>query len=381
MDFEVAIVTDVVLDSTSQYFGNVGGYNGIGAIAFQKIKGGNYKSRGFAKPYFSNFSNYPLKNELVYIFSLPSPDIQKSNYQLVHYYITPINIWNSNHHNGIPNIFENKDLPDSQKRDYTQTSLGSVRRVEDGSSDIDLGNTFQEKSSIKPLYKYEGDVTLEGRFGNSIRFGSTVLSGSQPLNNWSTDGINGDPILILRNGQGDTGSAGFLPTSENINVDPSSIYLTTSQKLPIVLPKFNYSSYNSSPPTSPSEYNKNQIVIKSGRLILGSSNDHIILSSKKSINLSAVESINLESNSDIILDAIKIYLGDKDATEPLLKGDTTEALLKELISIVQQLIIGSQSAANAGGPIPSLNSIAPNLLTRIQKLSTSNIKSQYSFTR
>jgi len=379
MDFEVAIVTDVVLDSTSQYFGNVGGYNGIGAIAFQKIKGGNYKSRGFAKPYFSNFSNYPLKNELVYIFSLPSPDIQKSNYQLVHYYITPINIWNSNHHNGIPNIFENKDLPDSQKRDYTQTSLGSVRRVEDGSSDIDLGNTFQEKSNIKPLIKYEGDVTLEGRFGNSIRFGSTVLSGSQPLNNWSTDGINGAPIIILRNGQSPSaGSVGFLPTSENINVDPSSIYLTTSQKLPIVLSKSNYSSYKSSPPTSPTEYNKNQIIIKSGRLIFSSDTDHIILSSKKSINLSAVESINLESNSDIILDAIKIYLGDKDATEPLLKGDTTYEVLKSLISIVQQLIIASQAAVN----VPSLTAKAPDLLTQISKLQDiSSIKSQYNFTR
>ena len=379
MDFEVAIVTDVVLDSTSQYFGNVGGYNGIGAIAFQKIKGGNYKSRGFAKPYFSNFSNYPLKNELVYIFSLPSPDIQKSNYQLVHYYITPINIWNSNHHNGIPNIFENKDLPDSQKRDYTQTSLGSVRRVEDGSSDIDLGNTFQEKSNIKPLIKYEGDVTLEGRFGNSIRFGSTVLSGSQPLNNWSTDGINGAPIIILRNGQSPSaGSVGFLPTSENINVDPSSIYLTTSQKLPIVLSKSNYSSYKSSPPTSPTEYNKNQIIIKSGRLIFSSDTDHILLSSKKSINLSAVESINLESNSDIILEAIKIYLGDKDATEPLLKGETTYQVLKTLISIVQQLLIASQAAVN----VPSLTAKAPDLLTQISKLQDiSNIKSQYSFTR
>ena len=40
----------------------------------------------------------------------------------------------------------------------------------------------------------------------------------------------------------------------------------------------------------------------------------------------------------------------------------------------------SQTAANAGGPIASLNSAAPNLLTRIQKLNTTKIKSKYNFT-
>ena len=116
MNFEVAVVRDVVLDSTSKYFSNVGEYNGLGSIYFEVVKG-NYKSKGFAKPYFPNISNYPLLEELVYIFTLPSPDIQNNNYKKVYYYITPINIWNSNHHNGIPNIFESKDIPESQQRD------------------------------------------------------------------------------------------------------------------------------------------------------------------------------------------------------------------------------------------------------------------------
>ena len=381
--FEVAVVEDIVLDDKSYYFGNAGGWNGIGTVSFKKLKGGNYQSKGFAKPYFSNFINYPLKNELIYIFPLPSPDIQNNNYQEVYYYITPLNIWNSNHHNGIPNIFENKDLPDSQKRDYVQTSLGSVRRVEDGSSGIDLGNTFEEKSNIKPLVKYEGDVIVEGRFGNSIRFGSSVRDGNnEPLNTWSKDGQNGDPITILRNGQSPSaGSVGFLPTEELINGDLSSIYLTSTQKLSsLILPKTDYLSFKNNPPKQPTEYNQNQIIVKSGRLIFSSDIDHILLSSKKSISLSAIESINLEAETEIVLQTVKTYLGSKNATEPLLKGNTTEALLKELISIVQQLVIASQTAANAGGPVASLNSIAPNLLTRLQKLNTSKIKSKYNFT-
>ncbi len=174
---------------------------------------------------------------------------------------------------------------------------------------------------------------------------------------------------------------GFLPTEELLNGDLSSIYLTSTQKLSgLILPKNDYLSFKKNPPTQPKEYNQNQIIIKSGRLVFSSDTDHILLSSKKSISLSAVESINLEAETEIIFQTVKTYLGSKNATEPLLKGNTTEALLKKLISIVQQLVIASQTAANAGGPIASLNSIAPNLLTRIQKLNTSKIKSKYNFT-
>ena len=43
---------------------------------------------------------------------------------------------------------------------------------------------------------------IEGRFGNSIRFGSTI-SGSHQMNNWSMETTQsiGNPITIIRNGQ------------------------------------------------------------------------------------------------------------------------------------------------------------------------------------
>lgn len=377
MKFEVAVVDDIVLDDTSKYFGNVGGYNGIGTVSFRKVKG-SYKSRGFAKPYFANFINYPLKNELIYIFSLPSPDIQSSNFQENYYYITPINLWNHPHHNGLPTIFENTDLPDSQKRDYQQTSLGSVRRVQDGSSDIDLGQTFREFSNIKPLKKFEGDVIVEGRLGNSIRLGSTVLNGSTPLNNWSEGGENGFPITIIRNGQGDTGSVGFLPTEENINADASSIYLTSNQKISFTPSSTNYFSYKEAP-TLPKDFNGAQAIISSGRLLFNSSTDHILLSSAKSISLSSNSTVNIDS-SQVIMQTQNIYLGSKSADEPLVLGDTTADLLKEVISILKELVIASQSASNGGGPVASLVGVAPSLLTRIANLDPNQIKSKYNYT-
>jgi hypothetical protein len=378
MKFEVAVVNDIVLDDTSKYFGNVGGYNGIGTVSFQKVKG-NYKSRGFAKPYFSNFINYPLKNELIYIFSLPSPDIQNSNYQENYYYISPINIWNSNHHNGIPTIFQNEDLPDSQKQDYQQTSAGSVRRVTDGSSDINLGQTFSEISNLKPIKKFEGDVIVEGRLGNSIRLGSTIVKNGNSLNNWSTNGLGGDPITIIRNGQGDLGSVGFLPTEENINQDPSSIYLTTTQKIQIEPSSTNYYSYKEEAPQLPKDYIQNQIIISSGRLLFNSSTDHILLSSAKSISLSSNSSVNIDT-SQVIMQTENIYLGSKNASEPLVKGDITADLLKEIISILKELIKASGEAANSGGPIPSYIRTVPGLLARIIALDPNKIKSKYNYT-
>ena len=379
MKFEVAIVEDIVLDQSSKYFGNAGEWNGVGTVAFKKVKGANYSSRGFAKPYFSNLSNFPLKNELVYIFALPSPDIQENNYQEIYYYITPINIWNSNHHNGIPNIFSNEDLPDSQRRDYKQTTLGAVRRVEDGSSNIDLGTTFQEKSNIKPVKKFEGDVVLEGRLGNSIRLGSTNQLNSESLNNWSAEGSAGDPILILRNGQGDTGSVGFLPTEENINQDPSSIYLTTTQKIPFQVASSNYFSYKENTPTLPDLYSGKQILINSGRLIFNSSEDHLMLSSAKTISLNSNSGLNIDT-SLVIFQTQNIYLGTKSATEPLVLGNALETVLKDIINVLLDISQQSLTAANSGGPIPTLNQKAPSWIRTLNSLNTALIKSKYNYT-
>jgi len=379
MNFEVAVVKDIVLDDTSKYFSNVGEWNGIGTVYFKKVKGDTYKSEGFAKPYFSNFSNFPLLEELVYIFTLPSPDIQTNNFKEVYYYLTPLSIWNSNHHNGIPNIFENKNLPDSQRRDYQQTQVGAVRRVQDGSSDIVLGQTFQERSNIKPLQKFEGDIILEGRLGNSIRLGSTVQKNNKAVNNWSELGYQGDPIFILRNGQGDTGSVGFLPTIENINQDPSSIYLTSTQKIPLQVASSNYFSYSENTPTLPDRYAGKQILINSGRLVLNSTEDHLLLSSNKSISLSSNGGLNIDT-SQATFQTENIYLGSKSATEPLVLGDALEAVVKELISIIREISIASATAANSGGPIPTLNQKAPGWINRLTAIDTSIFKSKYNFT-
>ena len=67
-----------------------------------------------------------------------------------------------------------------------------------------------------------------------------------------------------------------------------------------------------------------------------------------------------------------MYLGSKDATEPLLLGDQTVALLDELISNLKSFMTICETLIStpAGTPIVPLNSIASAIksnLTLIQK--------------
>ena len=108
---------------------------------------------------------------MVLIFTLPNKEQGQTATSTSYYYINVISIWNSPHHNAYPNPILTTDLPPSQQKDYQQTSAGSVRRVTDGSTEINLNSpinpsqqTFREQSNIHPLLSFAGDIIYEGRF-------------------------------------------------------------------------------------------------------------------------------------------------------------------------------------------------------------------------
>lgn len=355
MKFETAVVNDIVLDTSSKFFTDAGEWNGIGTVAFQKVKGGTYKSNGFAKPYFPNFINYPLINELIYIFKLPSSDVQKGLNQENYYYISPINIWSDQHHNAIPNIIERKDIPEGEQRDYIQTQAGSVKKVIKPAI-LKLGEYFTENPSIKPLKKFEGDVLIESRVGSSIRFGTTVRSKGKALSNWSTGSFNGDPITIIRNGQGEQGQVAFLPTEENINNDNSSIYLTSGQQIPLeVSSTREYLSYKKIPQPI-KEYSRDQILLNSGRLVFNSNIDSIMLSSAQSINLNSDSSVNIDT-PELNIQSDRINLGSKGASEPALYGDLTVEVLISMVDALEGIIEACTVADADGKPIKTLQAL------------------------
>jgi hypothetical protein len=374
-------VLSVVMDDTHPRYKELGGPKAIGAVELVEVSGGtadysttvknqNYK---VAFPLQPGVKNYPLINEIVFLVSQPTKKLQQRTSAVSLYYISVVNLWNHPHHNAIP--YSAGSSTPANSKNYQDTALGSTNKLTDSSGEIKFGDYFVERPNIYPLQPFEGDTIYEGRWGNSIR-----LTGTAPKRNpWSSEGTQGDAITIIRNGQTDNPAKnGWDFTTEDINTDASSIYLTTTQKIPLTV-NTNYFSYKNNPPTKPDEYVGKQIILNSGRLLFNTTEDHLMFNSAKSISLSSVGTVNVDA-SEMTIQTEKIYLGSKSASEPLLLGDTTAELLKEIIAILKDLIIASQSAANSGGPIPSLNQKAPGLLRRVLSLNPDLIKSNSNFT-
>ena len=209
-----------------------GRWASIGCIKYTVLYGGQpvtSDSNAIARPYYPNIIQYPTWHEIVELVPGPSTDLNNDGTAKTLYYKSPINLWNSVHHNALPNPQVLSKQTVSPNNSYQDTAKGATYAAATSSQTIALGNTFGEKSYLKNLRPFEGDLILNGRWGHSIRFGSTVKN-SGALNSWSSAGEDGDPIIMIRNGQGERKSPDvFVPTIEDINKDGSSIYLTYGQ--------------------------------------------------------------------------------------------------------------------------------------------------------
>jgi hypothetical protein len=372
-------VISIVLDENHPRFVELGEWNALGTIEYEDVinplPSPNLPT---AKPLSGNTKNLPLVNEIVYLISLPDTGIEVISSNSIQYYINIVSLWNHPHHNAFP-TFPNA-LPPTQQKDYVQTTGGNVRRVTDQSTEIFLGKTFKERSNIHPLLPFEGDILYEGRWGNSIRVGSTVPN---TPNNWSTTGQSGDPIVIIRNGQGIQSQEGWIPVVENINNDESSIYLTSTQKIPLKASSTNYFSYKNNPPQSPEQFEGKQVILNSGRLIFNTTLDHLLFSSAKSINLNAVDGVNIDTPV-FTIQSKNTYIGSKNATEPLLLGNVTVDIINQLINNLSSFleICSTLVSTPAGTPIAPINFASQEFLFSLKSLQSNlnNMKSKYNYT-
>ena len=374
----VVRVKSIILNSQHPKYNELGKENSIGVIIFDdNIERPNFSNDindlPYAYPMNNGIKHYPLINELVYIFNFPSKEIGKNTSITQIYYSQIIPIWNNIHHNAYPD--NSIVLPLSQDKNYAEVEAGSNGILLDTPTEIKLGDTFKEKDNIYPLTPYEGDIIYEGRWGNSIRLGSTVTGVN---NTWSNIKTDGDPIFIIRNGQGSQSST-YQHITEDINKDLSSIYLTSTQQIQLKASSTNYKSYTTAP-TQPDQYAGEQILLNSGRLVFNSNKDHILLSSNKSINLNAIESINIDT-ANTVLNSKSILLGSKDATEPILLGDTTINLLTGLVDQLTALAVALQSVPTPAGALvaPAAQQLIP-YLNKLKTQLTTTTKSKISKT-
>lgn len=221
---------------------------------------------------FTNKVACPLSPHLI---SLPLPNERVSLMQdgtsSKWYYLSPLS------RNGFVNHMSN----------------GIKRVFKEGTDELYLGKTFTPAINLRTLNIYEGDVLFQGRGGQSLRFGSMRDDNNTP---WS-GGTEGLPIITLRTG---------VSQVEDLDIDFSSIYLTSGQKLPIQLKSQLPSNF-----TSPEVYDGDQIIATSKRITLYTKDENIILSSAKDIALStskwAVDiTILLDQITDLCDNVIKI---------------------------------------------------------------------------
>ena len=325
---KVGRVKDIILNTNYPEIEKYGGESAIGTIFFESQNKLSSKSLP-ARPFYPQNSSFPLVNELVLLFQLPNAKIGKNRSEKSYYYINMISLWNHPHHNAYPNPASLNALLPTTNETYDNVERGIVRNSQGETSSLNLNSpnnssqaTFIERSNIHPLLPFAGDIIHQGRWGNTIRLGSTSRNPvGQNLNPWSSKPSNGDPITLIKNGQPlNSSNQGWTHIVEDINNDLSSLYLTSTQLIPLSLSSENYRSF-SSPPQLARFYSNPQIILNSDRVIINAKTDSILLSAQKSISLSTNESVNINTKT-LSIDAGKINLGSKDAPESVVRGDT-----------------------------------------------------------
>ena len=239
--FQIARVKSVILGPTTPPFAkDVAEYKGprdVGAITYELLYSAlsTSKSKEVSEPAYPMWyfvKQIPLVNEIVFIIVGPSRKLNDGATKQEYYYMPAYGMWNNPNHNAFPNMEEWSGYlkQSSNKPEYSGNSTPD--------KPLPLGYTFQENPIVKDLKPFEGDTIIQARFGQSIRFGSTV-SVMKKFNTWSNNsqGTNGNPITIITNSQGKrliNNTNKFDPIVEDINKDGSSIYLTSTQEINLV---------------------------------------------------------------------------------------------------------------------------------------------------
>lgn len=245
-----------------------------------------------AKPMNLNYLQIPTIGEHVLIFRAYNQETTLLNTGIQWYYFQPYAIQSKINSNIVPGI--------SYRNAINTTDTEKV-----------VTGRYFKLASVSSLQPYEGDILYQGRWGNTIRLGSTIQYSDLMLApNWTSDNA-GDPIIIISNGKKTTKSF----TVEDIQMDESSLYLTSKQRINKLATNRTISSNIS----SISNFNKSQLIGVADRIILKSKTDSIIIDAKDKMELNAE----------------KIYIGSTTNKEPMLHSTAVVKLLQKLIAIVK----------------------------------------------
>lgn len=232
-DLIMARVSYVLLDdSNKEKFTSLGGWKAIGTIECRPFVNFNNPESDpvIARPLSSNITRYPLVNEIVVLKVYVSKEAQNNfnNYKPEVYYTDIISLFNAPEENAAP--------------DESYLKLNPNEKYVTGK--------YAPSGEIKRLIKAPGDITIEGRRGNSIRFGSNMEGFRTP---WVAKKNN--PIFVISNNQAKTADASAR--FESINDDGSTLMMMSGHNVSFQPASSNFDSYN----TTVTIPEKNNVVV------------------------------------------------------------------------------------------------------------------------
>lgn len=229
----------------------------------------------------------------------------------------------------------------------------------------EIGYNYIKPNDLKQVYNiqpFEGDDIFEGRFGQSIRFGTSIEKDTSIYDkkpNWKGKN-NGDPIVIVRvvKPRNSTSRIDDILninkqfhnkyTIENIDEDESSIYLTSTQKLQKFKSAF---TKNTDSKTAASWDRGSQVVLNADRILLNSKNDKLIATAKNEIILGSSKVLLQSDKYRVYLDDLMDYIDDS-------------------VKIMWEWATGSKNFLTSMGPTATATNVAQ--VTKLHKTTFTN---------
>ena len=301
---ETMVVTRVIVNQTPNHGAVMGTFI---EEPDQEIKG------GVVLPLMPHITHIPLIGEHVVVVE----------YIGQHYYIGVVNLFNRPNENSLPGV----------AGDYDPT--------------VKYGNTFQRRDTRK-VYVNEGDIVFEGRFGNTIKFGSNQknqapnikirVGESKPPED--SEYINGDIV------------------KESFNNDGSSIYLLTNEKI-----KINAVKTSGGKSFSEQTVRGTSIVMNSDKLFFNAR--------KNNINIRAGKDVVIQGD-EVFIHANKkgtIKLGNpKSLFIPTLNTEKVHELMTDVMITVSDGFAAIGKATNPVGLVDAAKDIAKIVAERVPNI-------------
>ena len=406
-ELELAEVIDIIYDDEHEDFpSEEKDYSYIGA-AKCRLMHSQYNSPdklcAWIRPLDSQVKQYPLRGEYVVVVEYIG-DL---------YYTQNLNLLGSANNNALPFLsVSTKVAEEGKDADYEQISVTGKPKPAAEVDSFKLGEEFKNDNLVRNLQHYEGDISFNGRFGQSIRFGSNKEA---TFLNDDIDVKEDSPNILMRCGNMDRDDIQEKetnkPIDEDIDKDGTSIWMVSDQEIKFEPATKDGKQHLKTPTrlTDPGSYKdenmaegKNkldqkvdfdndskfegkQIFMNTDRIIFNTkdagdygsgqficyskswqyfnTDNRFMVDSGKGNTLCtegdteivSKQLISLKTDELTVIDSPKIFLG-KAAKEPVVLGDTILGLLKELCSAYQSHI--HPTPAGPSGPPTNAGTVA-----------------------